>query len=142
MAERAGERKGALDGSIGVLICDDVEAMRVLLGVVVGGRSGLHVVGEAADGEQAITEAARLKPDVVLLDLSMPRRTGLDALPEIKRVAPEAKVIVLSGFATSMLAPDVLALGADRYIEKGVDPDTIAAMIEEVATAPSASVQA
>lgn len=142
MAERAGERTGALDGSIGVLICDDVEAMRVLLGVVVGLRAGLHVVGEAADGEQAITEAARLKPDVVLLDLSMPRRTGLDALPEIKRVAPEAKVIVLSGFATSMLAPDVLALGADRYIEKGVDPDTIAAMIEEVATAPPASVQA
>ena len=141
MAERAGERKGALDGSIGVLICDDVEAMRVLLGVVVGLRSGLHVVGEAADGEQAITEAARLQPDVVLLDLSMPRRTGLDALPEIKRVAPEAKVIVLSGFATSVLGPDVLALGAARYIEKGADPDTIAAMIEEVATGSPVSVQ-
>lgn len=141
MAEREREEK-PLNGSIGVLICDDVESMRVLLGVVVGLRPGLHVVGEAADGEQSITEAARLQPDVVLLDLSMPRRTGLDALPEIKRVAPEAKVIVLSGFAAPMLAPDVLALGAARYIEKGIDPDTIAAMIEEVATAPPASVQA
>ena len=140
MAER--ERTKALDGSIGVLICDDVESMRVLLGVIVGLRPGLHVAGEAADGEQAITEAARLQPDVVLLDLSMPRRTGLDALPEIKRVAPEAKVIVLSGFAATILAPDVLALGAARYIEKGVDPDTIAATIEEVAAPHPGPVQA
>ncbi|HET7127587.1 MAG TPA: response regulator transcription factor [Gaiellaceae bacterium] len=127
------EREGQLDGSIGVLICDDVESMRVLLGVVVGLRPGLRVVGEAADGDQAITEAARLQPDVVVLDLSMPRRSGLDALPEIKRVAPEARIIVLSGFAAAMLAAEVLALGVDRYIEKGADPDTIATMIEEVA---------
>lgn len=126
---------GPLDGSVGVLICDDVESMRVLLGVIVGLRRRLRVVGEAADGEQAIVQAERLQPDVVLLDLSMPRRTGLDALPEIKRVAPDAKVIVVSGFVSSMLAADVLARGADRYIEKGVDPDTIAAMIEEVVTA-------
>lgn len=134
MAERESEEKPP-NGSIGVLICDDVESMRDLLRVVVGLRPGLHVVGEAADGEQAIAEAARLQPDVVLLDLSMPRRTGLEALPEIKRLVPEAKVIVLSGFAATMFASEVLALGAARYIEKGVDPDTIAAMIEEVATA-------
>jgi DNA-binding NarL/FixJ family response regulator len=133
MRQAVTEREGQLDGSIGVLICDDVESMRVLLGVVVGLRPGLHVVGEAADGDQAIREAARLQPDVVVLDLSMPRRSGLDALPEIKRVAPEARIIVLSGFAAAMLAAEVLALGADRYIEKGADPDTIATMIEEVA---------
>lgn len=125
----------ALDGSIGVLICDDVESMRVLLGAVIGLRPGLHVVGEAKDGEQAIAEARRLQPDVVLLDLSMPHRTGLDALPEIRRVAPEAKVIVLSGFATPMVGSIVLELGAARYIEKGADPETIAATIVEVATA-------
>ena len=138
MAERD---EKPLNGSIGVLICDDVGSMRVLLGVVVAQRPGLHVVGEAADGVQAIAEAERLQPDVILLDLSMPRMTGLDALPEIKRVAPEAKVIVLSGFAASVLAPDVLAHGAARYIEKGVDPDTIVAMIEEVATAQEARVR-
>jgi DNA-binding NarL/FixJ family response regulator len=137
MVERNGKPP---DGSIGVLICDDVGSMRVLLGVVVALRPGLHVVGEAADGEEAIAAAERLQPDVILLDLSMPRRTGLDALPEIKRVAPEAKVIVLSGFAASVLAPDVLAQGAARYIEKGVDPDTIVAIIEEVATAHGARI--
>ena len=122
-------------GSVGVLICDDQESMRALLEIIIELRPGLHVVGEAEDGDQAIAQAQRLQPDVILLDLSMPRRTGLDALPELKRVAPNAKVIVLSGFATSMVAADVLALGADRYIEKGVDPDTIAATIEDVATA-------
>lgn len=122
-------------GSVGVLICDDQESMRALLEIVIDLRAGLHVVGEAGDGELAISLAQRLQPDVILLDLSMPRRTGLDALPELRRVAPNARVIVLSGFATSMVAAEVLALGADRYIEKGVDPDTIAATIEDVATA-------
>lgn len=124
---------GALNGSIGVLICDDVESIRMLLGVIVEQQTGLHVVGEADDGLQAISEAERLQPDVILLDLSMPVLTGLDALPEIKRVAPGAKVIVLSGFAASMVADDVLAHGADRFLEKGVHPDAITATIEEVA---------
>ena len=142
MAEREGERRAATDGSVGVLICDDVDSMRVLLGVTVERRPGLRVVGEAADGEQAIAQAALLQPDVILLDLSMPRRTGLDALPEIKRVAPRAKVIILSAFVSSMISADVLAHGADRYLEKGADPDTIAAMIEEVATGHAGRVEA
>ena len=131
-------KTGRPNGSIGVLICDDVASMRLLLGVIVGERPGLHVVGEAADGEEAVAEAARLQPDVILLDLSMPRLTGLDALPELRRVAPEAKVVVLSGFAAPILADDVLALGAASYIEKGADPEAIAAMIEAVASAPPA----
>jgi DNA-binding NarL/FixJ family response regulator len=126
---------GAPNGSTGVLICDDVEAVRGLLVMIVKRRPGLRVVGEAEDGDQAIAEAERLQPDVILLDLSMPRKTGLDALPEIRRVAPNAKVVVLSGFAESMLASDVLSQGAHRYLEKGVHPDVIAAAIEDAAAA-------
>lgn len=126
---------GASNGSTGVLICDDVEAVRGLLAMIVKWRPGLRVVGEAEDGDQAIAQAERLQPDVILLDLSMPRKTGLDALPEIRRVAPNAKVVVLSGFAESMLASEVLAQGAHRYLEKGVHPDVIAAAIEEAAAA-------
>ena len=120
------------DGEIGVLICDDVDAMRMLLCLVVGLGADLRVVGEARDGNEAISEAKRLQPDVILLDLSMPRRTGLDALPEIRRAAPAAQIIVLSGFAASTIEAEVLALGA-RFIEKGADPDVIAAAIHEVA---------
>jgi len=118
---------------IGVLICDDVDAMRMLLRVVIELRPGLEVVGEARDGDEAIAEAKRLQPDVVLLDLSMPGRTGFDALPEIRQVAPKAQVIVLSGFVASTSAPAVLKLGAALFIEKGANPEVIVAAIEEVA---------
>jgi DNA-binding NarL/FixJ family response regulator len=134
--------QGEPDGSIGVLICDDVEAMRLLLGAVIELRPGLRLLGEAEDGEQAIAAAERLQPDVILLDVSMPRLTGLEALPEIKRVAPKAKVIVLSGFATTMLAAEALALGAHRYLEKGADPETIAAIILDVAAPRPRQVEA
>ena len=129
----------ASNGSIGVLICDDDADVRLLLRMVIGrntdmeGGRGLEVVGEAPDGNQAVSEAKRLQPDVVLLDLSMPHRTGLEALPEIKEVAPAAKVIVFSGFDPTMMASDVLSRGADRYLEKGVHPREIRAAIEEVA---------
>jgi two-component system, NarL family, invasion response regulator UvrY len=120
-------------GEIGVLVCDDVDAIRMLLSVVIGLRAGLRVVGEARDSNEAVSEAKRLQPNIVLLDLSMPHRTGLDALPEIRLVAPAAQIIVLSGFVASTIADHVLALGAVRFIEKGTDPDLIATAIEEVA---------
>jgi DNA-binding NarL/FixJ family response regulator len=121
------------DVEIGVLICDDVEAMRALLGLVIRLGAGLRVVGEARDGIEAISEAKRLQPDVILLDLSMPRRTGLDALPAIKQAAPAAQVIVFSGFVASTIEAEVLAHGAARFIEKGADPEAIIAAIREVA---------
>ncbi len=130
VAESAAEANHEVTG---VLICDDVDAIRMLLRVAIGRRAGLQVVGEARDGNEAVTEARRLQPAIVLLDLSMPIRTGLDALPEIKEVAPAAEVIVLSGFAASTIAAEVLALGAARFIEKGRDPDEIVVAIEEVA---------
>ncbi len=116
----------------GVLICDDSEAMRSLLGVIVTTSLGMRVVGEASDGNEAIVEAARLQPDVILLDLAMPRRSGLEALPELRRMAPDAQVIVFSGFATTAVAEHVIGLGAARYLEKGAQPDAIVSTIEEV----------
>jgi two-component system invasion response regulator UvrY len=120
-------------GTIDVLICDDVDAMRMLLGAVIGLRPGLRVVGEARDGHEAISEARRLQPDVILLDLSMPLRTGFEALPEIREAAPDARVIVLSGFLAAAIEIDVLALGAALFIEKGAHPDEINDAIEAVA---------
>ena len=131
--------EGSKSDSIGVLICDDIRSIRLLLRVTIELRDGsdgkmpLHVVGEATDGVEAVAEAERLQPDVILLDLSMPNRTGFDALPEIKRVAPGAIVIVVSGFSASMMADDALARGASRYLEKGSAPDEIADAIADVA---------
>lgn len=117
---------------ITILICDDVPAIRSLLHVVIGLREGMSVVGEAADGNEAITQAALLQPDVILLDLSMPHRTGLEALDEIHRVAPAAQVIVLSGFASSIMEDDIIGSVA-AYVQKGSDPDEILAAIETAA---------
>src|SRR4249919_1406656 len=87
------------DQPTAVLVCDDNAAMRVLLGVIIDTAHGPHVAGEAADGDEAVLEATRLQPDVILLDLAMPNRSGLDALPDPRRVAPDAQIVVLSGFA-------------------------------------------
>ncbi|MFN2613982.1 MAG: response regulator transcription factor [Actinomycetota bacterium] len=116
-----------------VLVCDDDETVRTLLGLIIELRPSLQLVGKAADGHQAILESERLQPDVILLDLSMPRLSGLEALPDIKRVAPGAKVIVLSGFSASVMAQDALDAGADRYVEKGAHPESIAIAIEQIA---------
>ncbi len=115
----------------GVLICDDNAAMRTLLGVIIGTSPGLSVVGEAKDGNEAVAEARRHQPDVILLDLAMPNRNGLEALPELRSVAPEARIVVLSGFAAATVADQVLALGAASYLEKGADPDMIIDAIEQ-----------
>jgi two-component system invasion response regulator UvrY len=99
---------------------------------VIGLRPGLRVVGEARDGSEAISEARRLQPDVILLDLSMPLRTGFEALPEILQAAPNARVIVLSGFLAATIETDVIALGAALFVEKGAHPDAINDAIESV----------
>jgi DNA-binding NarL/FixJ family response regulator len=128
-----GDGVDASRSPVGVLVCDDNEAMRALLRIVIDLRSSLRVVGEAGDGNAAIVEAARLQPDVILLDLAMPRRTGLEALVELGQVAPAAKIIVFSGFSTASVAEEVIALGAVRYLSKGEDPDAINDAIEEAA---------
>lgn len=123
----------------GVLICDDNEGMRSLLSVIVGDSLGLRVVGEATDGNDAIIEAIRLQPKVILLDLAMPNRSGIEALPELRRVAPDAHIIVLSGFASATVAAEVTELGAAGYLEKGADPDLIIATIEEALASSTSS---
>jgi DNA-binding NarL/FixJ family response regulator len=107
-----------------VLLCDDSPQIRELVRIVLE-LEGNEVVSEAENGREAVDEAKRLQPDVVLLDLSMPVMDGLEALPEIKRVAPEARVVVLSGFDNDRLVSQALALGADLYVAKGGDPDEI-----------------
>lgn len=120
---------------ISVLVCDDSRGMRTLLSVLIDQRKGMAVAGEAADGDEAIARAEALQPDVVLLDLSMPKRTGLEALPEIRRVARDAKVVILSGFAASIVDDDVVGNGVSEYLQKGAEPDEILAAIER-AVAP------
>jgi len=102
-----------------VLIVDDVEDLRALLRIALTMRDSFEVVGEAADGIDAIAQAKAHQPDLVALDLSMPRLDGLEALPRILEVAPGARVVVVSGFDEARMGEAALRAGAVGYVEKG-----------------------
>jgi DNA-binding NarL/FixJ family response regulator len=125
-SERAHSREST------ILICDDHAEMRAMLRALIELTPGMRVVGEAADGEAAIGEASRLQPDVILLDLAMPVLSGFAALPRLRQTAAASKIIVFAGFSTATVADEVLALGADSYVQKGTDVDTLAAVIQRV----------
>ena len=122
-------------GQIRVVVCDDVPGMRALLRVVLEEDPGVAVVGEAGDGQTGVELVAELQPDVVLLDLSMPRLDGLEAIDEIHRVAPQAKIVVFSGFAAADMAERALSRKASRYVEKGGALETVRDAVRDVAAA-------
>ena len=114
-----------------VLLVDDADDIRAMLRVTLE-ISGMRIVGEAATGEDAVRLAGDTLPDVVLLDLAMPGMDGLEALPLILVEAPEARVVVMSGFAASHIEATTLALGASAYLEKGTSIHDVAQVIEHL----------
>ena len=112
----------AADPRYRVVIADDVEDLRFLLKRALE-RSGLFsVVGMAANGREAVVQAAQQRPDLTLLDLSMPEMDGLEALPLIRSSVPECTVVVLSGFDAERMESAVLDRGAAGYLVKGLSP--------------------
>jgi len=105
-----------------VVVADDFADMRHLVKVTLERSGRFKVVAEAENGIEAIDRSRDLQPDIVLLDLSMPVLSGMEALPQIRDAAPSAKVVVLSGFDRSRMEPEALAGGAVGYLEKGLRP--------------------
>lgn len=103
-----------------VLVVDDAANLRDLLTLLLELEDDFEVVGGAADGAQAIERAALLHPDIVLLDLAMPVMDGLQALPQLRALLPDATIVIFSGYEHQSLASEALTAGADGYIEKGV----------------------
>jgi signal transduction histidine kinase len=124
-----------------VLVVDDTPDIRELVALTleVTGGGEFEVVGQAGDGREAITQAEQLRPDLVLLDLAMPIMDGLEALPAIRRAAPAAKVLVLSGFNARELGAEALDAGASGYMEKGgIAGKLVPRLRELMAPAPAA----
>jgi two-component system, NarL family, response regulator NreC len=118
---------------IRVLIVDDHAVVRSGLRLLLEQQEDIECVGEAADGEAAVREARRERPDVVVLDLVMPGKTGIEAAPAILEAAPEAKLLVLSMQDDPSYVRESFAVGAVGYILKEAAESEIVQAVREVA---------
>lgn len=117
-----------------IFLCDDNPQYRTLARLVLE-RAGHEIVGEAADGQQAIDRAPEVAPDAVLLDLNMPGLHGLDALPRLRDVLPRTKIVILTTGQAQDERQRAFDAGADGYIVK---PLKISALEDEVRAALAA----
>jgi DNA-binding NarL/FixJ family response regulator len=108
----------SLSPKITVMVADDHPMMREGIAALLSQESDIHLVGEASDGEQAVELHRKLRPDVTLMDLQMPRAGGLDAIVAIRAEAPSARIIVLTTYGGDALAKQALKLGARAYLLK------------------------
>ena len=119
--------------SVGVLVVDDHAGFRRALVATLNLVDGLEVVGEASDGEAGADLATSGHPDVVLMDLSMPGISGVDAMRRIHRHQPDTPVIILTAHADQALEREAIAAGAAGFIAKGGGlQELVDAMIEVV----------
>lgn len=116
-----------------VLLVDDERLVRAGLRLLLDGSDGIRIVGEAADGEQALTEFARERPDVVLMDVRMPRMNGIQAAAGILADAPDAKIVMLTTFDADAEVLGALESGAQGYLLKDTPPEELIAALHAVA---------
>jgi DNA-binding NarL/FixJ family response regulator len=121
--------------SVRVVIADDQQLVRAGFRMILGTQPGIDVVGEAADGNQAVDLAAALAPDVVLMDIRMPGIDGIEATRRILAVGPDPapRVLMLTTFDLDEYVYDALRAGASGFLLKDVPPHQLAAAVQTVA---------
>ena len=119
---------------IRVLIADDHTIVRIGLATLLGAEKDIEVVGEAQNGEVAVKEALRLSPDVIIMDLMMPKKDGAEATAELREKLPSAKIIILTTFGASDGIAHALESGAAGALVKTADDDALVATIRAVAS--------
>ncbi|PWJ27157.1 LuxR family two component transcriptional regulator [Branchiibius hedensis] len=120
-----------------IVLVDDDPMVRTALGMILGGDPSLQVVGEAADGQEALEVVAALDPDVVLMDIRMPRMDGLTATQELLRRQPPPRVIVLTTFDTDDMVVRALQIGAAGFLLKDTPPARLVEAVRSVAAGAS-----
>ena len=116
-----------------ILIADDSALVRQILADRLGDIDDLEVVGEAVDGVEAVDQTEATRPEIVLLDLQMPRMSGLQALRAIRKRVPETRVIVLTNHADPVYRRTCLAAGAAHFMDKSEDLEDLDAVIRGLA---------
>ena len=119
---------------IRILIADDHTVVRTGLGALIDTIPGMTVVGEACNGDEAVCMAVKLKPDVIIMDLMMPKKDGAAATEELHRLAPETRVLLLTSFATSDGISRAIDAGATGAVMKD-SPNNV--LIDAVRTVAS-----
>jgi DNA-binding NarL/FixJ family response regulator len=115
-----------------VLICDDQELMRVGLRMVIDSQDDLSVVGEAADGVAAVARAAELRPDVVLMDVRMPKLDGVAATEQICAQQPDTRVLIVTTFDLDEYAYAAMRAGASGFLVKDAPADEMLVAVRGV----------
>jgi DNA-binding NarL/FixJ family response regulator len=106
------------DNPITILLADDHTVVRQGIVKLLEGERNLKVIGEAGNGRDAVSKVEQFKPDVVLMDISMPLLNGIEATRQIKRIRPQTKVIILSMHSHDRFIGELLTLGASGYLVK------------------------
>jgi DNA-binding NarL/FixJ family response regulator len=122
-----------MKGKIRILIADDHAMVRMGLASLLGTETDIEVVGEADDGEVAVRKALTLKPDVVVMDLMMPKKDGSSATAEIRKLLPDTKILLLTSFGTADGVAHALAAGATGALMKNADFSELVASIRTIA---------
>lgn len=115
-----------MTGTCRLALCDDSAALIRLLELVFEVEHGIEVVGTAADGIEVVDLCARTRPDVLLLDVAMPNRDGISALPHVLEASPDTKVLVYTGFASDSVRRRAIENGALDVVLKGGSPVELA----------------
>lgn len=115
-----------------VLLVDDHEVVRVGLHTLLERYPCLQVVGEAASAEEAVSEAGRLRPDIVVMDVRLPGRSGVEACREIRSRFPETRVIILTSYEDDATLFEAIAAGASGYVLKQIGSEALVKAIETV----------
>jgi two-component system response regulator NreC len=115
--------------SIRILLADDHTILRAGLKMMLNAQPDMEVVGEAQDGRQALQEAQRLQPDIILMDITMPDMNGIEATKQLKKVLPEVKVLILTMHEHEEYVFQALRAGASGYmLKEAADTDLISAL--------------
>ena len=116
--------------AISILIADDQEIIRQSLKTLLETQADFTILGEANNGIQAINQCRELQPDILILDISMPEISGLEAIPHIRQAAPQSRIIIFSNHAHQSYVEQALKDGAMGYVLK--QPDESAKLIQVI----------
>lgn len=114
-----------------ILIVDDAAFMRMMIKDILT-KNGFEVVGEAADGREAVEKYKELSPDLITMDITMPEMDGISALKEIKQINPDVKIIMCSAMGQQAMVIDAIQAGAKDFIVKPFQADRVIDAIKKV----------